>query len=869
MPVTHTQPGGEKTPWFEDTVILLTLVAFAVAQTVYEILASNPEFLGARRVTNAQLLAVIAVFGILPAILIAALWSLSHRLGRPLHRAIFSALIAAFSLALFWQARNTYLGDGEGLLHSPALWVVPSVALAWLAWRNERGLRSLLLALSPAILIFPALFLYRTWRTPITPPEVVVSVEASTDPAPILPPSGAPVFLLVFDELGLHVLLNEVGQIDAEHYPNFARLAKESHWFRNATSNSAKTITSIATMVTGNMPRSADSNHANYPNTIFSFLAPPYEVYIEEVGNTNFCDSEAFQCLNDATGDATPGLLRDLGYLLAERVLPAKLDFGLPDTSHTWGPFQSAEDWTHAALARSRRVLHSLDALGRNNVLFFAHLILPHSPYTLTPDGEIYSIGPYALDEGQDAAILASLTERYRMQVRYIDGWLGQFLDRMKQRGLYDPSLLIVTGDHGVSWKPEAPGRTLREENAELMLTVPLFIKRPFQTEGEYSERDVQHIDLAPTIAEVLDTALPFPVAGRSVFAPETDPRPKIAYGDAMVRFEFDDALGMEHVESRAQASSLVGQPIESFTVLSDESVRGTAESIQLAPPETPEFAAGLPVLVAGWALQVDPDYTSIEADPGAARSGELGLAVRGLHSGAKQFVTDLVPGGRYRARAWVRSQSGGRGQVSLRIAKLNGDVLESALMVPTRDFSQLELDFLAPEGPQENPEKSTVRLDLHAIEAGLVHWDDVELIEVAARPAGEGPSDDPYPDLLVNGGFEDPLQPPWEVYGRDPERAEPSQPFEVAVALNGEIVGSTRPGAERWDVATRLQSPMHRYLRCGWSVSIAAEALREGENPLKVYVILDSERRIAVRLNPAQPLALVKNGDSIDRKSP
>ncbi len=868
MPATH-YPHGEKTPWFEDTVILLTLVAFAVAQTVYDLLASNPVFLGARRVTNTQLLAVVAVFGILPAILIGALWALSHRLGRALHRAIFGVLITGFSLALLWQARNTYLGDGEGLLHSPALWVVPSLALAWLAWRNERGFRSFLLALSPAILIFPALFLYRTWRTPIAPPAVVVSAEASTDPVPPPAPNGTPVFVLVFDELGLHVLLNEEGQIDAEHYPNFARLASESHWFRNATSNSAKTITSIATIVTGNMPRSADSNHSTYPNTIFSFLAPPYEVFIEEVGNTHFCDSEAFHCLNDATGDATPGLLRDLGYLLAQRVLPAKLDFGLPDTTHTWGPFQSAEDWTRAALARARRVLHSLDALPREDMLFFAHLILPHSPYTLTPDGEIYAIGPYALDEGQDTAILASLTERYRMQVRYLDGWLGQFLDRMKQRGLYDPALLIVTGDHGVSWKPEAPGRTLREENAELMLTVPLFIKRPFQTQGEYSERDVQHIDLVPTIAEVLDTTLPFPVAGRSVFAPEAGPRPKIGFGDDMARFEFDDALGLKPVESHIRPSSLVGQRIDSFTLAADDSVRGTVESIQLAPPETPEFAAGLPILVSGWALQVDPNYSAIETDPHAARNGKLGLTYRGLHGGAKQFVADLVPGGRYRASAWVRSETAGKGQVSLRIAKLDGEIVQSALMVPKQGFSQLEFDFLAPEGPEESPRQTTVRMDLHAQDAGLVHWDDAALIEIAARPAGEGPAEDPYPDHLVNGGFEDPLQPPWEVYGREPVPAEMAQPFEVAIALNGQIMGATRPGAERWDVATRLQSPMHRYLRCGWSVSIAAEALQEGENPLEAYVILDPERRIAVRLDTGGPWLLVKNGDSIDRRAP
>ena len=860
MPATPTpQNGTTRSPWFEDLVILLTLVSFAVAQTVYEILSSNPEFLGARRVTNPQLLAVVAVFGLLPAFILGALWALSRRLG-PLHRGVFSGLIAVFSLAVFWQGRNTYLGDGDGLRHSPWLWIIPSLGLAFLAWRNERGFRSFLLALSPAILIFPALFLYRTWRSPIAPPPLVVSAEASTGAGALTAPNGTPVFFLVFDELGLHALLNEDGQIDAGLYPAFAKLAAETHWFRNATSNSAKTISSIATLVTGNMPLGGDSNHGTYPNTIFTLLAPSYDVYIEEVGNTYFCDSEAFYCLNDATGDATPGLLRDLGYLLADRVLPAKLDVGLPDTTHTWGPFDSAGDWTRAALARSRRVLHAIDALGARDVLFFAHLILPHSPYTLTPEGEIYGIGPYALDEGQDSAILASLTERYRMQVRYVDHWLGQFLDRMKQRGLYDPALLIVTSDHGVSWKPEAPGRKLQEQNAEMMLSVPLFLKLPFQTEPGYSERDVQHIDLAPTIAAVLETQAPFPIAGRSVFGPEIAPRPKVAYGDEMVRFEFDDRLGMKAVETHPVPSALVGQTIDSFTVAADESLRGKLEGIQLAPPDTPEFAAATPIMVSGWALRIDPVFPTIESSAVAARSGKNGLFFRGPEGGARQTLAGLSPGGHYQAHAWVRSGQGGAARAEMRVRTPDWKTAETAAKVPTSAFQQISLDFTAPAGGE-------MLIEFHSQGAGRLHWDDVAVREIGPRSAADAAAD-AGPNLVANPGFEEPLA-AWSAYGRDRVPADSPQSFEVAVTLNGEIVAATRPGAERWDVATQLLTPMHRYLRCGWSVSIAAERVQEGENPLQAYAILDPERRIAVRLDSGYPRTLVRDGDSIDRKMP
>jgi hypothetical protein len=852
--------GGSTSKWFEDFVILLTLNAFVIAQTVYDLLASNREFLTARGVTNAQLLAVIACYGLAPAAALWALWT-ACRPSAVLYRAVFAALIFAFSLGLSWQIRHLYLGEGGGLLHSPWWCLMPALTLAVLSWRSEQRLRTFLLALSPAILIFPALFLYRAWRSPNAPAGVATSVEASTRPAPDIAPNGTPVFMLVFDELALHALLDGEGKIDATLYPNFARLSGESHWFRNATSNSTKTITAIAAIVTGNMPREGDSNHKHYPNTIFSLLAPFYEVYIEEVGYTGFCDSAAFHCLNDATGDGAAGLLRDLGYLFTARVLPAKLDVGLPDTSHTWGPFQSAQDWTAAALARCRRVLHAIDALPGSQVLLFAHLILPHSPYALTPEGEIYGVGPYALDEGQDAATLASLRERYRTQIRYVDRWLGQFLDRLQQRGLFDPALLIVTGDHGVSWKLEAPGRTLREENADLMLPVPLFVKLPFQKQPGYSEQDVQHIDLAPTIAETLEMPLPFRAEGRSVFAPDAPARRKIAYGDDLARFEFDNRLAMRAVETHTPDSTLIGQSIERFAIVKDESVRGKLEAVQIAPAEAPSFAAALPVVVSGWALRTDPAVPALETESRVFRSGTHSLAFEGTAGGARQSLSRLTAGNHYRVSAWVRGAAGGRGHAALVVSEPGVKVLESAWISPATEFQPVRLDFTAPQGAQ-------VLLELHYQDGpARIYWDDVS-VRAASEPAGSGASSGSPGERIVNGGFEEALGSTWSVYGIEPQ-ASPAHSFEVIVTLNGSVVGAARPGGERWDVATRLMTPAHRYLRSGWTVSIPAPSLREGENPLEAYAIIDPAKRVAVRLDSGWPRMLIKQGSSLDRKLP
>jgi Sulfatase len=863
MPATHKpHDPANASPWFEDLVILLTLVAFAVAQTVYDLITANPDLLAARRVTNAQLLAIVGFYGLLPAAVLGTLWVLCRRLSPLLHRAVFCLLIFGFSLALGWQIRHTYLGEGEGLSRSPWWWLIPAIVLAFLAWRKERGFRSFLTALSPAVLIFPALFLYHTWRSPIAPPPLVASVEASSQPVPKVTPNGTPVFVLVFDELALHVLLDADGKIDAQRYPTFAKLSGESHWFRNATSNSSKTITAIAAIATGNMPSSGNSNHTHYPNTMFSLLAPFYDIYIEEVGYTNFCDSEAFYCLNDATGDGTRGLLRDLGYLLASRVVPAKIDVGLPDTSHTWGPFQSAEDWTQAALARCRRVLRAVDALPADHLLFFAHLILPHSPYALTPDGKTYAVGPYALDEGMDTATLDSLLERYRMQVRYVDHYLGEFLERLKQRGLYDPALLIVTADHGVSWKPQAAGRTLRQVNGDLMLPVPLFVKLPFEKEPVYSERDVQHIDLVPTIADVLETPLPFAVKGRSVFAKQVNPRLKVAYGDGMERFEFDDRLGMRHVEAHAQAAPFVGESFNRFRVVEENAIRGKLEAMQITPPGTPDFAAALPVQISGWALRLDPGVATIQASPQVFRSGKQSLAFQGGAGGARQMLSGLTPGNRYQASAWVRAAAAG-GQATLVVSRPGVEILKTAAIAPTaKEFRNVELEFTAPVDGQ-------AMIDLQSGDGpGAVYWDDVSVSGLSSGPAGDADTDSPA-QIVANGGFEEqPLGPGWAVHGEGAPPP-PEQPIEVVVTLNGEIVAATRPGAERWDVAGQLLSPGHHYLRCGWSVSIPIGPVREGENPLQAYAVIDPEKRLAVRLDSGWPRILVKRGNLLDRKMP
>ena len=60
--------------------------------------------------------------------------------------------------------------------------------------------------------------------------------------------------MILFDEFPLSSLLDAKGQIDKRVYPNFAELAGQSTWYRNATGVSGFTPWAMPAMLTGNYP---------------------------------------------------------------------------------------------------------------------------------------------------------------------------------------------------------------------------------------------------------------------------------------------------------------------------------------------------------------------------------------------------------------------------------------------------------------------------------------------------------------------------------------------------------------------------------------------------------------------------------------
>jgi arylsulfatase A-like enzyme len=113
---------------------------------------------------------------------------------------------------------------------------------------------------------------------------------------------------------------------------------------------------------------------------------------------------------------------------------------------------------------------------------------------------------------------------RYDENILKADQEMGDFVTNLKNLGLYDQSLIIVTADHGYAFSEGysgyySPLLTSAEHS------IPLLVKYPQQTEGVRIRELVSNVDVLPTILDVIGDSYPVDwVDGRSLLAAALDP---------------------------------------------------------------------------------------------------------------------------------------------------------------------------------------------------------------------------------------------------------------------------------------------------------------------------------------------------------
>ena len=514
---------------------IFALVALAVAQPLFDLLSREPAFFVARNTTSGQLTAFVTVVCLLlPAGLIAieaAARRLHVAVGSVVHAAWITILGALFLLPLLKRidALDT------GLLIGAALALAGLLALAT---RRLRPVASFLTILGVAAIVVPGVFL-------ATPSVRSAVVRFERAPLPARVEYAPPIVIIVFDEFPTNSLLDRNRRIDRESYPHIARLADGATWYRNASTVSSQTIWAVPAIVTGRYPIQVNAvpTRRYYPDNLFAMLSERYRATV--FGSfLQLCPADT--CAYDFdVQDSLGGLGADLGIAYLHVVAPPALESRLPPIAGDWRDFAGARRFRTVGGERQRnerraefeRFLATIgpDPSGR---LYFLHTLLPHMPYQYVPSGRRYRARDYQrhreggadLFRKSDPWLPVGLQQRHLLQVGMVDRLIGDLTARLRAQGIYDESLIIVTADHGASFLHGNRRREVTEDNAADVLQVPLIVKLPHQAKGAISDRTVETVDIVPTIADVLSTAVPYAVDGRSLLDDSEPDRSRRTY---------------------------------------------------------------------------------------------------------------------------------------------------------------------------------------------------------------------------------------------------------------------------------------------------------------------------------------------------
>jgi arylsulfatase A-like enzyme len=113
------------------------------------------------------------------------------------------------------------------------------------------------------------------------------------------------------------------------------------------------------------------------------------------------------------------------------------------------------------------------------------------------------------------------LRSQYDSSVAYMDAGIGRLLRKLREDGVYDNSLIIVTSDHGEAFGEHGligHGVSVHQEH----IHVPLLVKFPKGSPGEKQHgtspsETVNSVDLLPTVYEVLGYPAPKSIDGLSI----------------------------------------------------------------------------------------------------------------------------------------------------------------------------------------------------------------------------------------------------------------------------------------------------------------------------------------------------------------
>ncbi len=351
--------------------------------------------------------------------------------------------------------------------------------------------------------------------------------------------------LVVFDEMPTASLMTPGREIDAGRYPNFARLAETATWYREATTVSQATIYAVPAILTGNYPEAKvrkSPSARDYKRNLFTELG--------ETLDLNVWETMSHLCPNRLCSpperwlvprrQRLVAMLSDSAAVFVSLVAPAGWGGALPTLEDQWrdfwgaAPAPSASEAPRTMSERSKRpgelfdwFLNTIEQRESGPAVHYAHVMLPHRPWVWLPGGQrfaSYLPYPHGLRHQSWAGSEWETTQghqRHLLTVGFVDTLVGRLMDTLERSGIFDETMIVITSDHGSTFRTGRPRRNLRLEPTYEIVGVPLFVKYPQQRTGEIDDRNAETIDIVPTIYAALGHQPAKPLEGKDLRGPE------------------------------------------------------------------------------------------------------------------------------------------------------------------------------------------------------------------------------------------------------------------------------------------------------------------------------------------------------------
>ncbi len=267
--------------------------------------------------------------------------------------------------------------------------------------------------------------------------------------------------------------------------PNLNSLIKESLYFNNLYYQVASGNTSDAEFVfnTSLFPASEGAAYIRYPQNTYYSLAKMlkgqgYKTYALHAFTAQFWNREE--------------MYKSLGF-----------DKFINSNYYEMDDFAG---WESNALSDMSFFRQSFDKIDTSAPFYsFFVTLSSHHPFEYFEDYE-FNVGE----------LQGTLLGNFIKAINYEDKCLGEFINQLKKRGLFDNSLLVIYGDHSGIPKFEADqlmdflGIDFSEAEWIKLQKVPCIMHYPGLKNGEVMNITAGDIDLLPTIANLMDFEAPY-----------------------------------------------------------------------------------------------------------------------------------------------------------------------------------------------------------------------------------------------------------------------------------------------------------------------------------------------------------------------